>query len=373
MANIEYSDYYKFRVSLGLVLLGLSPLLPWLFFREPFDLLITTDTLKTLTPDAQKFIAYRQATLLGSKWLVFAFSSASFLSGLAFLTTGLVAWKKKQLRLDEHEIVTYTITQKELEEMSRPESPSEKLQRTISEVQASNRDAVPDSQVQTDTQLLASVTKYAEVEEKVSKKLLEYFGDEYFVLSNRTINGAQFDNILQKKDGRPPDLIVETMYANSGFDLRVVQNRIKQLWDSSEIYFTSTKREVIGVVFLVSPKAKRNEKMFSRIEESVREEQKRHQSVITIQFVSEEEIDSLNLNDFRQDMSVTRQLVNSANLHSVDYNPKHQVLDIQFKQGGVYRYYNVPVNVYEDLMRAYSKGAYLATHVKNVYRYTKVE
>ena len=60
MASVEYSDYHKFIVSLGVVLLAFSVLGPWLFLREPFDLMVEAQKLRSLTPEAQYLVTTRQ-------------------------------------------------------------------------------------------------------------------------------------------------------------------------------------------------------------------------------------------------------------------------------------------------------------------------
>lgn len=54
----------------------------------------------------------------------------------------------------------------------------------------------------------------------------------------------------------------------------------------------------------------------------------------------------------------------STNLDLVGYSRKYQILDIQFQNGGSYRYFNVPRKVYEALMRADSKGEYYNDNIK---------
>ena len=64
MAQIEYGDFYKFIVSLGIALVLAAILVPWLFLREPFDLMIEASRLSGLTPTAQQIVLLRQAHLL---------------------------------------------------------------------------------------------------------------------------------------------------------------------------------------------------------------------------------------------------------------------------------------------------------------------
>ncbi len=67
-----------------------------------------------------------------------------------------------------------------------------------------------------------------------------------------------------------------------------------------------------------------------------------------------------------------RYSVQSSNIASIGYDENTQTLDVEFLSGSVYQYYNVPVNMYEQLMQAGSKGRFLNTYIKNAYPYSRV-
>lgn len=67
-----------------------------------------------------------------------------------------------------------------------------------------------------------------------------------------------------------------------------------------------------------------------------------------------------------------RIFVSSSNLSSVGYDPTSRMLEVQFRNGSIYRYTNVPYSVHQGLMNAPSKGRYLDRMVKGVYRFTRV-
>jgi hypothetical protein len=70
---------------------------------------------------------------------------------------------------------------------------------------------------------------------------------------------------------------------------------------------------------------------------------------------------------------MNRQAVDSSNLASVGYDPQTQTLEVEFRHGGIYQYYNVPKSVYDGLMDASSHGQYFDRNIKKAgYRYTKV-
>lgn len=59
----------------------------------------------------------------------------------------------------------------------------------------------------------------------------------------------------------------------------------------------------------------------------------------------------------------------SSNLATVGYSRKYQILDITFRSGASYRYFNVPRKVYEALMRAQSKGEYYNQNIRGIADY----
>ncbi len=56
--------------------------------------------------------------------------------------------------------------------------------------------------------------------------------------------------------------------------------------------------------------------------------------------------------------------VSSSNLEAIGYNEEEEVLQVEFSNGTIYQYSNVPEEVYEGLMSASSKGSYFHYEVK---------
>ena len=56
------------------------------------------------------------------------------------------------------------------------------------------------------------------------------------------------------------------------------------------------------------------------------------------------------------DMDTLLRFVNSSNLDYISYNSRRQQLEIKFLSGHIYRYYQVPYNVYRNMVRAKSHG-----------------
>ena len=65
---------------------------------------------------------------------------------------------------------------------------------------------------------------------------------------------------------------------------------------------------------------------------------------------------------------IPRQPVQSSAIAKVGYSKRRHMLEIEFVNGAVYRYLEVPVTVYRDLMSAASKAQFYDFHVKGHYR-----
>lgn len=68
-----------------------------------------------------------------------------------------------------------------------------------------------------------------------------------------------------------------------------------------------------------------------------------------------------------------RVFVDSTSIASVGYDPATHTLEVEFGDGDVYQYLNVPPIVHRDLMNAASKGYYFAHFIKSAYKCVKVK
>jgi len=62
----------------------------------------------------------------------------------------------------------------------------------------------------------------------------------------------------------------------------------------------------------------------------------------------------------------------SSNISRFRYDENAMVLTVEFKNGGRYDYYDVPIAVFEGMRGAASKGQYLAHNIKGRFRYARV-
>ena len=67
-----------------------------------------------------------------------------------------------------------------------------------------------------------------------------------------------------------------------------------------------------------------------------------------------------------------RQSVVSSNLASIGYDAGNEILEVEFMHGGIYQYFDVPENIYKELMNADSHGKYFSANIRNDYEYHKM-
>lgn len=66
-------------------------------------------------------------------------------------------------------------------------------------------------------------------------------------------------------------------------------------------------------------------------------------------------------------------LVNSSNIYAVGYDQDALEMYVEFLDGSIYRYYDVPLDIWKGMLLVNSKGSYLHWRIKiNDYDYEDV-
>lgn len=62
----------------------------------------------------------------------------------------------------------------------------------------------------------------------------------------------------------------------------------------------------------------------------------------------------------------------SSSIARFCYDERDRRLVVEFKHGGVYNYYDVPREIFEQMVAAPSKGQFFLENVREVYDYSRV-
>lgn len=63
--------------------------------------------------------------------------------------------------------------------------------------------------------------------------------------------------------------------------------------------------------------------------------------------------------------------LNSSNVATAGYDPASSTLEVEFLNGNVYQYFDVPEGVYEAFRQAESPGKFLNTNIRGTYRFAR--
>lgn len=246
MTKPDFSDFYRFLASLGIILISLAFFIPWLFLHETFDIQLTTVEISQLTSEAQTLIGIRQRYALillqNIGWISIGVGSL----GLILLLAGIILWwSKKQTVLDEKDNLELTKLRHDVAQLT----PSEIAEKAIRE-SADISENAPEQQAEVDRRL-QSINQYFETERAVIGKLKQCFGGDS-LLTNRRIGKFEFDAILLTKGPRRRDVVIEIKTASTESISRAkVLNIANQTSHVLEVYVSETIRKSIGVGVLV--------------------------------------------------------------------------------------------------------------------------
>lgn len=67
-----------------------------------------------------------------------------------------------------------------------------------------------------------------------------------------------------------------------------------------------------------------------------------------------------------------RVATSSSTVVAVGYDAPTETLEVEFRNGNIYQYYNVPAPVHEQMMQASSIGQYLSANIKGHFSYSQV-
>ena len=69
---------------------------------------------------------------------------------------------------------------------------------------------------------------------------------------------------------------------------------------------------------------------------------------------------------------IKREAVESSVLASVGYDAQSRLLEIEFHSGALYRYFEVPKEIYRQLLAAESKGHFFGANIRDKFRNERV-
>jgi hypothetical protein len=306
MTKLEYSDFYRFLVSLGVVLISLSILFPWLFLREPFDTALKTSDIIEFTPTAQILIARRQNTALwfiqNTSWI----SAVLAIGGFAFLIIGIIRWGKKQYLLDQREELETEKLEQEIELQRRelePMTPVEIAEKGVKKAEEETR--IDEAQKPS---IGPRVQEYFRIETVLFDKLVECFGEDK-VLTQQKIRQMPYDAILLFDDPQLTDVIIEIRSISTVFTSSRFNQTINQLVFQTETYTEATNRRVTTIPLFVFPEGNQDREIVERWRSMIQDQTRAHNVYIRPIFITEQRLRNLQCDDLKEEILTKASIV----------------------------------------------------------------
>jgi hypothetical protein len=290
--DIEYGDFYKFITSLGTGLIGISILTPWIFLREPFDLLTKQEDINALSPVAKAIVEDRQV-LVGEIISVLPyFSGITFTIGLILLIWGSVLWYTKNQRIDDKQRQANLDILLQKLEPATPKQIESKIRKEVSKVETSEVNKKVQESV---------VSRVVKIEESLIRKIESCYGPEYEVLSNQRLRDVFFDILLVAKDRFKKDFFVEIKYVRHHFDYSLIQNGFEQIAKIKSAYAEEANSLAWGYLLIVVPENMKDVQKQAEFERRLGEPNSPFRKTKThLRFITEEEIETLDCQRIRE-------------------------------------------------------------------------
>jgi len=242
--KFEFGDLYKFVVSLGVVLISLSVIAPWLFLKEPFDLFKTTTELNAVTEVAREAIITRQKSVAFILRFIPWFSGIGILCGVVLIYIGLKRWYVNQLLLDEQAKIEVEIKKQSLRDATKDE---------VSQSAARDFEAVESQeQKNSENRFSAFEVIYDQIEQKVANRFQDVYASKYVLERNKMIGGIEIDLLLRGKSMLAKDVIIEIKYIRRGFNFGWLREAFLKNIYAKNIYAQLTNRLPNTILLIIT-------------------------------------------------------------------------------------------------------------------------
>lgn len=248
MQKIEYGDINKFLVSIGLVLISLSIISPYLYLTQDFGLNIEKSKFEKFQEPVQNIILDKQKKVEVLQDLFYVIPIVFLIGGIICFWIGLFRWSKRQIKIDEKFDKEVHKLEIEIESLT-PEERVEKAKEEIREIQKKNVSKRTSSTENVNT---PTFREYIAVEESITEIFKKYNSKNFEVLAQQKLgNKFEVDIFLKAKSSEFADRIVEIKYFQNSVSGAFINSTLKKLNAYIKYYKSVTHKPVVPVLIVV--------------------------------------------------------------------------------------------------------------------------
>lgn len=251
MNNLQYDSFYKFLVSLGIVLLTL-PIFAVLYILNADYILISQTDYDNLSAISLHILETHVHTLQLVNDIIPIIVPLSSIIGLILIIIGSYKWYGIQKQLDE-QIKSDTITKTINATQLSTSQTTEKAFKELSSEQESNEAITTDK-----------VVKYMEIEDKCFNYFVRRLSRRYHLKQNLLISNVEYDMVGISKQNFT-DLIFEVKHWTTSPSEERLRQLITHLKCLGENYKKTTDHDFEYVMVFVTPKSQ-HERIRKKVE-----------------------------------------------------------------------------------------------------------
>lgn len=285
--KFEFGDLYKFTVSLGVVLITLSIMAPWLFLKEPFDLFRPASEISALSEVAKSAVVKRQNTVSFIVEFIPWFSSIGSIAGFIFICLGLKNWYINQVHIDEQTRLDVEIKKQSLRDATKDE---------IEEKETAEYEGLKIAEESSSEAYLVNSFRgqYSKIEELVYSKFLDIYKNKYDVSHNKMIADIELDILLTGKHMLTKDYIVEVKYIRKGFNYGWLREAYLKNIYAKSVYSQITNRLPNTLLLIVIGSDAYDEDKYSQLLQRLREDGVGRKGKDLVRVITKQELMSIN-------------------------------------------------------------------------------
>jgi len=296
MNKIDYSDINKFLVSMGIVLIGLAVLTPYLYLKEDFGLYLEQEHFEKLQEPIKNLITDKQDKIIQIQKYIPCISIILLFLGLVSIILGLIRWFQRQEKLDEKFDKEIRKLDLEIESLT-PEEKERKVLKEMTEIEQEEQkqEALLPANIQPQKE---TISNYLRVENNIFLLFQKYKSPNFEILSQQKIgNRFEVDLLLKANSQKFSDRIIEIKYFRNQLSITILTNSIYQLNTYISYYKEATNKSVVPVLLIVYKDKTIPLEKISDYKRKVFESAKDIPNLnrLKVEFIEEEKIEQFNI------------------------------------------------------------------------------
>lgn len=239
MEKLQYDSFYKFLVSLGLVLIITPFIGVYYLLNYSNENLLTVNKYTELSQKSLGIIEKKENILnlfLTLAPYIFIFTT---ILGIFLLIYGIIKWKNLQKEIDEQTTIKTKVERTQLEKLTA----NEVLQKIESEEEINTKDK---------KQIYNRIQDAIMAESFCFEYLSNQLSKDYIVEQNVRIDNSIFDIVALSKKNKN-DLIYEIKYYREKPDLHKYKYVLDRLEKSKEVYEKSMNKTCKATLLIIIP------------------------------------------------------------------------------------------------------------------------